>query len=252
MNRIFDILKKDDRPYDTIYSLYLSGELKSIFPELYNLHTDEKGYKNNFIHTLGVLKNVCDSGYDYKMKLVAVFHDIGKSVTKRYTDKGWTFHNHEIIGARMARMILQNWGIYNTELGDYVYRMILHHGRTKVHRDVTESAIRRLDHEVGQDIMFDLINFCKCDLTTRFDDKRERINSALDTIKQRIIEVREKDEDAKWRSPLTGNVVMNLLGIGEGRIVGEIKRELDPKLKSGEITIDDAIKYIKNKWLKSH
>ena len=60
MNRIFDILKKDDKPYETIYNLYLSGELKTIFPELYNLHTDEKGYKNNFIHTMGVLKNVCD------------------------------------------------------------------------------------------------------------------------------------------------------------------------------------------------
>ena len=128
--------------------------------------------------------------------------------------------------------------------------MILYHGRTKVHRDVTESAIRRLDNEVGQDIIFDLINFCKCDLTTRFDDKRERINSALETIRRKIIEVREKDEEAKWRSPLTGHMVMELLGVGEGRIVGEIKKELDPKLKSGEITLDDAVKYIKSKWLK--
>ena len=72
----------------------------------------------------------------------------------------------------------------------------------------------------------------------------------MDTIKQRIIEVREKDEDAKWRSPLTGHMVMELLGVGEGRIVGEIKRELDPKLKSGEITLDDAIKYIKKRWLR--
>ena len=176
MNRIINILKKDERPYDSIYNLYLSGELKTLLPELYNLHTDEKGYKNNFIHTLGVLKNVCDKGYDYKMKLVALLHDIGKSVTKKYTEKGWTFHNHEVIGARMAMSIMENCGIQDKELKDYVYRMILHHGRTKVHRDVTESAIRRLDTEVGKDIMFDLIDFCKCDLTTRFADKRERIN----------------------------------------------------------------------------
>jgi len=249
MNRIFEILKNDEKPYVTIYDLFLSGKLKTIFPELYDLHTDEKGYKNNFTHTLGVLRNVCDAGYDYKMKLVALFHDIGKSVTKKYTEKGWTFHNHEVIGARMAMMIMEKWGIFDKELKDYVYRMILHHGRTKVNRDVTESAIRRLDNEVGQDIIFDLINFCKCDLTTKYEDKRERINSSLDTIKQRIIEVRAKDEESKWRSPLTGHMVMNLLGVGQGRIIGEIKGELDPKLKSGEITLEDAIEYIKKKWL---
>ena len=251
MNKILDILKTDNKPYVAIYDMFLSGELKNLFPELYNLHTDEKGYKNNFTHTLGVLRNVCNMGYDYKMKLVALLHDIGKSITKRYTEKGWTFHNHEVIGARMAMQVLEKWGIEDKELRDYVYRMILYHGRTKVHRDVTESAIRRLDTEVGQDIIFDLINFCKCDLTTKFDDKRERISSALDTIKERIEEVREKDEDAKWRSPLTGHIVMELLGVGEGRIVGEIKKELDPKLKSGEITLDDAIKYIKKIWLKN-
>ena len=249
MNKILEILK-EDKPYAHLYDMFLSGELKTLFPELYDLHTDEKGYKNNFTHTLGVLRNVCDAGYDYKMKLVALLHDIGKSVTKKYTEKGWTFHNHEVIGARMAMMILDNWGVYDKNLKDYVYRMILYHGRTKVHRDVTESAIRRLDNEVGQDIIFDLIDFCKCDLTTRFDDKRERINSSLDVIKKRIEEVRAKDEEAKWRSPLTGHMVMDLLGVGEGRIVGEIKRELDPKLKSGEITLEDAIKYIKGKWLK--
>lgn len=249
MNKIFDILKNDDKPYVAIYDLFLSGELKTIFPELYDLYTDETGYKNNFTHTLIVLKNVCDAGYDYKMKLVAIFHDIGKSVTKKYTEKGWTFHNHEVIGARMTLMILDKCGIFDKELKDYLYRMILHHGRTKVHRDITESAIRRLDIEVGQDIIFDLINFCKCDITTKYQDKRDRVNSTLDTIKQRIIEVRTKDDESKWRSPLTGYMVMNLLGVGQGRIIGEIKGELDPKLKNGEITLEDAIEYIKKKWL---
>jgi len=248
MNEILNILK-EDTPYITIGNLYQSGKLNSLFPELCELYTDEKGYKNNFIHTLGVLKNVCDFNGDYKMKLVALFHDIGKSSTKRYTDKGWTFHNHEVIGAKMSDVILRKWGVTDEPLLDYVYRMIYFHGRTKMHRDVTESAIRRLDFEVGPDIIFDLIDFCKLDLTTRFDDKRQRINSALDTIKNRIIEVREKDEEAKWRSPLTGHIVMELLGVGTGRIIGEIKKELDPKLKSGEISLDDAIEIIKKKWL---
>ena len=151
----------------------------------------------------------------------------------------------------MAMNILTKWNV-DEDLRNYVYRMIYFHGRTKMHRDVTESAIRRLDNEVGQDIIFDLIDFCKCDITTKFDDKKNRIVTALNTIKQRIIEVRQKDEESKWRSPLTGFMVMELLGVGEGRIVGKVKKELDPKLKNGEITIDDAINYIlnnKNKWI---
>lgn len=253
MNEILKILK-EDKPYLTILELYKTGELKKIFPELCDLYTDETGYKNNFIHTLGVLKNVCDFNNDYRMKIVALFHDLGKSKTKKHTASGWTFHNHEAIGAYMTMNILEDWGIFNKELRSYIYRMIFFHGRTKVHRDVTESAIRRLDTEVGQDIIFDLIDFCKLDLTTKFDDKKERISSALEVIKQRIIEVREKDEEAKWRSPLTGHIVMELLDIEEGRVVGQIKRELDPKLKSGEITLNDAINYViknKMKWLKN-
>ena len=248
MNKVLNILK-EDKPYITIYNLFLNGELKTLFPELYELSTTEKGYKNNFTHTLGVLKNVCDANYDYKMKMVALFHDIGKSVAKKFTEKGWTFHNHEIIGARMTMNILHNWGVFDKELLDYVYRMIFFHGRTKIHRDVTESAIRRLDAEIGPDIILDLINFCKCDLTTKYEDKRARITSALDNIKDRVLEIREKDKEAKWRSPLTGHIIMELLNVGEGRIVGEIKRELDPKLKNGEITLDDAIIYIKKKWI---
>ena len=90
MNKILEILK-EDKPYNTIFELFKSGELKDLFPELYELHTDETGYKNNFIHTLGVLKNVCEFNNDYKMKIVALFHDIGKSKTKRKTATGWAF-----------------------------------------------------------------------------------------------------------------------------------------------------------------
>jgi poly(A) polymerase len=248
-HKIISILQNDDRPYETLLVLHQSGELQSLCPELCELYTDESGYKNNFIHTMGVLKNVCDKKGDFKMKLVALLHDIGKIKTKKLTDKGWTFHNHEQVSAQMSKLILDDLFIYDLELIKYVYRMIFYHGRIKMHRDVSESAIRRLDNEVGRDIIFDLIEFCKNDMTTKFDDKRDRITASLDTIKQRIIEVREKDEDAKWRSPLTGNMVMELLGIGEGRVIGEIKRKLDPKLKTGEIELSDAIEYININYL---
>lgn len=249
---IINILK-EDKPYLKLKELYNSGDLLKIFPELCNLYSEDKGYKNNFTHTMLVLKNVCDFNNDYKLKLVALLHDLGKPSTKRYDNKkGWTFYDHEKVGADMSVKILKNWGVTDTQLIDYVYRMIMYHGRIKIGRDSTESAIRRLDNEVGKDIIFDLIDFAKCDLTTKFEDKKLRIISFLDDLKDKVIRVREIDEDAKWKSPLTGHLIMELLNIKEGRTIGIIKKELDPKLKSNEITLDDAINYIKEnkeKWI---
>lgn len=244
-NTILNILN-GDKPYDTLLELFNTGELEILIPELYNLHTTtEDGHKNNFYHTLGVLKNVCDFGGSFNMKVVAIFHDIGKPKTKRkVAGKGWTFHNHELVSAKMTMDIFDSWGISEPKFRDYVYRMIQYHGRVKMHRDVTESAIRRLDVNVGQDIIFDLINFCKCDITTKYDAKRNRIVTSLDTIKNRITEIREKDNDAKWRSPITGYVIMELLGTVAGPVIGKIKKITDPKIKSGEWSEKDAIDYI--------
>lgn len=249
MNKILNILKQD-KPYDILFHLFKTGELEELLPELYNLHTTtEEGHKNNFYHTLGVLKNVCDFNNDYNMKLVAILHDIGKPATKRkVADKGWTFHNHELVSANMAMDILDRWGIKDVKFREYVYKMIQYHGRVKMHRDVTESAIRRLDNNVGQDIIFDLINFCKCDITTKYDYKKQRIIDSLNTITKRIKEVRLKDEDGKWRSPITGYVIMDLLGTVEGPVIGQIKKVVDPKLKSGEWSEKDAIDYILDKY----
>ena len=250
-NRIFDILKTD-KPYETLLKLFNDGELESILPELYELHkTTEEGHKNNFYHTLGVLRNVCNFNNDFRMKIIAVFHDIGKPDTKRKISKGWTFHNHEVVSAQMTMNIFDRWNINDEELRDYVFKMIRFHGRVKMHRDVTESAIRRLDKSVGKDIIFDLIDFCKCDITTRFDDKRSRIVSSLNKIKERIIEVRKKDEDAKWRSPITGYVIMDMLGNNiDGKIIGDIKRVIDPKLKRGDMTEQEAKDYINKNYKK--
>jgi putative nucleotidyltransferase with HDIG domain len=227
----------------------------AIFPDLAQLDTETKGHKNNFYHTMGVLKNVCDMNNDYKMKIVALFHDIGKLKTRRKIEgKDWTFHNHEIVGAEMTSQIFYKMGMDDAKLADYVYRMIYFHGRTKIHRDVSESAIRRITKEVGMDILPDLIDFCKCDITTSFDHKRKRVVTALDTIKTRVYEVMAKDEDDKWRSPLTGNIIMEILGVGKGRVIGDIKKKYDPLFKSNEITLEKAIEEIsknKNNWLKN-
>jgi poly(A) polymerase len=245
---IIEILKFDDC-YVRINEMYENGELHLVFPELSELHTVEDGYKNNFTHTMGVLKNVCDAGYSHEMRIVALFHDIGKSRTKKKINEKWTFHNHESVGAVMSISILDRWRV-DKKLTEYVYNMVKFHGRTKMHRDVSESAIRRLDKEVGSDIILDLIDFCKCDLTTKFQDKRERISSSLDVIKNRIIEIRKKDEEEKWRSPLTGDIIMKLLKVQPSKIIGEIKSHYDPLFKKNLITLDDAIKEITDKYVE--
>lgn len=242
MKMKLDILKEKNLNY----IIHTMGNLDEILPELVNLNTQTTGHKNNYIHTLGVLKNVCQYNNDnLKMKIVALLHDIGKIVVRSKNDEGnWTFHNHEAVGAEMIKPILKRFNITNPKTVDYVYRMVKYHGRVKMHRDVTESAIRRLDNEVGQDIILELIEFCKCDITTRFEDKRNRIVTGLDTIKERVLEVRKKDEQAKWRSPITGHIIMNLLGVSTGRIIGDIKNVTDYKIKSGEWTEKEAIEYI--------
>ena len=250
MTRIFEILNLKN-PQVHLLELHKKGELISLLPELVELDTNDKGHKNNLIHTFGVLENVCKITDDLKMKLVALFHDIGKIRTRKVTEGGkWTFHNHEIVGAELTMKLFDRLNIQDDYLREYVYRMIYFHGRVKMHRDVTEAAIRRLDKEVGPDIIFDLIEFCKCDLTTKFDDKRERIVTSLNTIRDRIIDVRKKDKDAEWRSPLTGNMIMEILNIESSRLVGDIKKELDPKLKNGEITLDEAIQTVVDKYKK--
>lgn len=247
MNRILKILQ-GNRPYVKLLELQNLGKLEELCPELSALDEKVNGHKNNFIHTLGVLKNVCELNNDYKMKIVALFHDIGKPTTKRFINGEWTFHRHEEIGAEMTMEILKRWNVEDEELLNYVHRIIYFHGRTKMHRDITDSAIRRFSKEVGIDIVSDLIDFCKCDITTKFEDKRQRYQSALDVIRTRVFEVEKMDEEAKWRSPLTGEIIMRELNLKPCKLIGDIKKVYDPLFKEDKITLEEAIMQIKQQY----
>lgn len=249
MKKLFEILKNNEEPYNDILKLYENGELKNICPALYNLSYTEAGHKNNFFHTLQVLKNVCDNNFSFEMKIVALFHDIAKPITKRKIgDDNWSFHNHEAVGAKMFINLCEENNITDLNL-NYLYKMIYNHGRVKMHRDVSESAIRRLSTDVGSDIIFDIINFSKCDLTTKNKDKFDRINSGYNVIIDRIIEVKEKDIYNSWRSPLTGHVIMELFDNNiEGRQIGEIKRKYDIIIRNNDMTFEDVVAEIKQKY----
>jgi len=240
-----DILK-EDKPYLKLIELQKSGKLLELCPELSNLDEKVIGHKNNFYHTMGVLKNICESENNtFKMKVVASFHDIGKLITKRFVNGEWTFHEHEKVSAKMVIKIFKRMKIKDKDFINYVYRMIYYHGRTKILRNVTESAIRRFDKEIGLDIVNDLVDFCKCDITTKSNEKRERFQSALDIIRNRIFEVNKKDEESKWRSPLTGKIIMETLNIKPCKLIGNIKKKYDPFFRKEKITLSEAIKQIK-------
>jgi len=250
-NKILNILKNNNKThYIELTKLQKNGEMKKLCPEIYALDENVKGHKNNFYHTMGVLKNVCESNNNtYEMRVIALFHDIGKPKTKKFINNDWTFHGHEELSAKMWLKIVKRWNITDEKFIDYTYRMIKFHGRTKMPRDINDSAVRRFTKEIGIDIINDLMDFCKCDITTKFEDKRLRFQSALDVIRQRCFEVEKSDEEAKWRSPLTGEIIMKTLNIKPGKLVGDIKKKYDPLFKENKITLDDAIKELKNGYI---
>ena len=243
-NKILDILK-GEKPYLELAKLQEEGLMKELCPEISALDENVKGHKNNFYHTMGVLKNVCDSKNNtFEMKVVALFHDIGKPATKKWIVDDWTFHGHEELSAKMWIKIIKRWGIEDEKFIDYTHRMIKYHGRTKMPRTITDSAVRRFTKEIGIDIINDLMDFCKCDITTKFEDKRVRFQSALDVIRDKCFDVAKYDEAEKWRSPLTGEIIMEALNIKPSRLIGDIKKKYDILFKEDNITLEDAIEEI--------
>lgn len=250
MNKILDILKTE-KPYLELIELQEQGLMEELCPEISTLDENVKGHKNNFYHTMGVLKNVCDSENNtFEMKVVALFHDIGKPATKKWINGDWAFHGHEELSAEMWMKIIKRWNITDKKFIDYTYRMIKFHGRTKMPRTITDSAVRRFTKEIGIDILNDLMDFCKCDITTKFPEKREKFQSALDVIREKCFEVAKQDKESEWRSPLTGEIIMEVLNIKPSRLIGDIKKKYDPLFKDGKITFDDAIEELKQNYIQ--
>ena len=179
------------------------------------------------------------------MKIVALLHDIGKPSSKLVNKKGgYGFHNYEKIGSVMVIPILKRFGLKNERNTFYIQKMVEQHGLLKIQTDVTDSAIRRLDQMIPSIIFDDLFIFSKCDLTTKYESRRLKIIDDIDFIRKRIDEVRKMDIDLQWRSPIKGNTIKELLNITQGKIIGDIKKVTDEKIKSGEWTEKDGLDYI--------
>lgn len=221
--------------------LFQSGLLELIFPELAAMYGIEyvngRGHKDNFYHTLKVLDNVAEVSDNLWMRWVAILHDIAKPATKRYAPQtGWTFHGHEDKGARWVPKIFRRMKLPMNENMRYVQNLVRLHQRpiALVSEEVSDSAIRRIVFEAGEDLE-DLLNFCRCDITSKNAAKVRRFLKNYDVLAARIREVEDRDQLRNWQPPVSGEMIMETFNIPPGKAVGQIKTEIREAILDGVI-----------------
>lgn len=245
--RIIEELNKiilSDYPSLGLTMLFKTGLLKEFFPEMHNLHgvKEVKGvrHKDNFWHTLKVLDNVIEMDADLWLRWSAIMHDIAKPPTQRFQEGvGWTFHGHDALGAKWTKRIFRRLGLPLDERMRYVRKLVRLHLRpiALVSDEVSDSAIRRLIYEAGDDID-DLMKLCRADVTTKNDYKQERYQKNFDYVERRIKEVEEKDRIRNWKNPLSGEEIMEALDIEPSRTVGDVKDAVKEAILNGDIPND--------------
>jgi poly(A) polymerase len=242
---------KTEKPSIAFYLMKDTGLLKYVFPEMDVMSgveiIDGKSHKDVFIHTLQVVDNAAKLTKKMEIRFAALVHDIAKPPTKRFDPiKGWTYHGHEEIGRRMIKTVAKRMKLSN-ELRNYLMNMTKLHLRpiALAKKNITDSAIRRLMVEAGENID-DLMILCRADITTKNKKKVEKYINNFNRVEESMQDVKLRDELRNFQSPINGIEIMKLLNLEAGKKIGEVKKYIEEAILNGDIenTYDDALKLL--------